>query len=576
MKRLIVDFFRNFKESVVNKAQTTAHFTTQCKQSVQIKLIAPSSYVLRKFFKQFGNNSSIHGVRYFTNKTLHWSERLWWIIGFVFTLWLCGLMIRDGWNYWNENPMTVKVGKRTQVSAIPFPAITICPLVKVLKHDLDRINAHMYMKESSSIEATQLSTLALFCPTLYRKYKSNVEFANESMYRMIEDLAPNQDYVIHSCRWQQNKVNCLEYISPVITDEGFCFTFNPLNSYDMYTEEVDAAMKRVTNIPKMSAWSLDNGYEVNSNGSEYPLRMFGSGQNNNLNMILSSDKQDNDFMCDSGQEGYIVMLDMPGESATRTQERIRFIAPQSESIKIRIEPKLTDTSNGLSNYKPAHRQCFYQSERQLRFFKIYTKYNCNMECIANFIQMECGCVKFNMPRDKNTKICGVKLRKCYGNAQFSFQGRTGRLFRAKCNCMEACTEIEYDLKIDQEPLFDENGGKGNYTRPQKTKLSIYFEDQTIETLTRVETYTYTDFLAICGGLLGLFLGISFLSIIEIVYYATLRVFWDIHLSRPETIEKSFNEKPFGENQMSENRVLFKVVSQPLPSVAYISQRTLHG
>lgn len=39
-----------------------------------------------------------------------------------------------------------------------------------------------------------------------------------------------------------------------------------------------------------------------------------------------------------------------------------------------------------------------------------------------------------------------------------------------------------------------------------------------------------DFLAICGGLLGLCLGISLLSIIELVYYSTLRLYWTIRRS----------------------------------------------
>ncbi|KAI8424535.1 hypothetical protein MSG28_002992 [Choristoneura fumiferana] len=38
---------------------------------------------------------------------------------------------------------------------------------------------------------------------------------------------------------------------------------------------------------------------------------------------------------------------------------------------------------------------------------------------------------------------------------------------------------------------------------------------------RSELFGLTDFLANCGGLLGLFLGFSFLSLIEIFYFCTL-------------------------------------------------------
>lgn len=39
----------------------------------------------------------------------------------------------------------------------------------------------------------------------------------------------------------------------------------------------------------------------------------------------------------------------------------------------------------------------------------------------------------------------------------------------------------------------------------------------------METSTLADFIASFGGLLGLFMGISVLSIFEIVYYFTLRL-----------------------------------------------------
>lgn len=47
------------------------------------------------------------------------------------------------------------------------------------------------------------------------------------------------------------------------------------------------------------------------------------------------------------------------------------------------------------------------------------------------------------------------------------------------------------------------------------------------TLRREEQYTITDFLAVCGGLLGLCLGISVLSIIECLYFFTLRMYWSL-------------------------------------------------
>lgn len=131
-------------------------------------------------------------------------------------------------------------------------------------------------------------------------------------------------------------------------------------------------------------------------------------------------------------------------------------------------------------------------------------------------------------------------------------------FRAKCNCLPACTAIEYianidHIKFDADALNGIRGFQLNdsmyicinsevnlnfvliffsgHFRSRQTRLSIFFQDNKVETTTRMEMYTFADFLAICGGLLGLFLGVSALSIVELLYYITLRLFWSIRHSR---------------------------------------------
>jgi amiloride-sensitive sodium channel len=43
-------------------------------------------------------------------------------------------------------------------------------------------------------------------------------------------------------------------------------------------------------------------------------------------------------------------------------------------------------------------------------------------------------------------------------------------------------------------------------------------------LERSEVFGIVDFIGNCGGLLGLFMGVSVLSIIEFIYYFTIRFF----------------------------------------------------
>lgn len=60
-----------------------------------------------------------------------------------------------------------------------------------------------------------------------------------------------------------------------------------------------------------------------------------------------------------------------------------------------------------------------------------------------------------------------------------------------------------------------------------TRVTLFFKEMQFITSERNELYGLTDFLANCGGLLGLFTGFSFLSIVEIIYFLSLRFIFNI-------------------------------------------------
>lgn len=64
-------------------------------------------------------------------------------------------------------------------------------------------------------------------------------------------------------------------------------------------------------------------------------------------------------------------------------------------------------------------------------------------------------------------------------------------------------------------------------RVQFTRVTLFFKEQQFITSERNELYGLTDFLANCGGLLGLFTGFSFLSTVEILYFISIRFICNI-------------------------------------------------
>lgn len=68
-------------------------------------------------------------------------------------------------------------------------------------------------------------------------------------------------------------------------------------------------------------------------------------------------------------------------------------------------------------------------------------------------------------------------------------------------------------------------------------MIVYFKESEFIAIKRSELYGDTEFLANCGGILGLFLGVSLLSFAEILYYCTLKPFvlwWNWRRLRKES------------------------------------------
>lgn len=162
----------------------------------------------------------------------------------------------------------------------------------------------------------------------------------------------------------------------------------------------------VKGSPNVSNWDFEIGYIGGSTDEEFPYRVVDSGRESSVDVALKVNDRDFEYQCRGIDQGFNVILTTPGDVLKMSRNTFRL--PLLEDAIIMIRPRIIVNSRGLRNLKPNQRQCYYVHERQLRFYRNYTQSNCYDECLSNFTRIECGCVKFSLPRDyQSPKISQV-------------------------------------------------------------------------------------------------------------------------------------------------------------------------
>lgn len=180
------------------------------------------------------------------------------------------------------------------------------------------------------------------------------------------------------------------------------FSKNEWEFRRIYFFSMAPEMLTIVDRPNISDWSLENGYIDVANKSSYPIHVYSSQKHVELLFDLRAEDIDVEYICKTLVPGFKIFLHTPGDVLKSSDVSIR--VPFSEEVHISITPRMITTAKGLRKYEPSQRQCYFNSERHLRFFKFYSPENCETECLANYTVQECRCVKFSMPSNRHPDI----------------------------------------------------------------------------------------------------------------------------------------------------------------------------
>ena len=357
-------------------------------------------------------------------------------------------MIIQTYDKWEKSPVILTFDEKPiPTSTIPFPAVTICPELK-FKHELFNFTD---FHEGKTLKQIRLeNALHSICPlTSTSKYTSDINVTDD-----LRSIAIPFNEVFTSCLYQSTTIYCHKIFYEVITDEGICYSFNMLNHKDMLNDIIDESLKYPKHDKNADSWTLQDGY-TDMSSTVYPERVLGSGLSMSLEIWLKMRKRDMEFKCKGFSNGFRLFLHSPSEVPRFSKDY--YPIPMKKTIQFSVNPEVIKTSDGLRNYKPEIRQCHYDVEKPLKFFKVYTQSNCELECLSNFTQRHCDCVKLGQPHDHGTRMCTKLKEVCYTEAEsFWTNGSLNQnLIVNDCDCLPSCTSLEYTAEISQSDFYHE-------------------------------------------------------------------------------------------------------------------------
>lgn len=410
--------------------------------------------------------SSLHGVKYIGNSKYSKIVRIFWLFVFIFSMAGFTYYASQVYNKWFIDPDIVITTKLQNVREIPFPAFTVCPLRKLRKEFLnfEQIKANkmsLTTEERKYLEGLLQLQVENYNWPNFDEFIVNATLESSKIIDMVKTTSYDINEALFKCFDRELiPADCNEKYQKVLTSEGYCFTYNSQDYHAIFNENVLHEDFDGYKNEKFSNWNPTHRYPTTS-VDEYPVRILGTS--NGFDVALVVDVNDNNI---SGE--IRLAFHLPNE-IVGSVSKVKYLNYNDDNqLVLNVREQRVDEN--LRRYRPEKRQCYFDNERKLQFYRQYTKDNCFNECLINYTLNTCGCVKFSMLRRKDTQICNVTKLQCYLNALSDWPNNDEASATSEfpCNCLPPCNAIYYDLlRLDVFDTYE------SYTRLNFKNTSKY-------------------------------------------------------------------------------------------------------
>ena len=433
-----------------------------------------------KKFMKYVESTTAHGVARVFGRGKSIIRRLFWAVVFLGAMVGCLYNVSDRIRFLVGNPTSTTI-QLVREESLTFPAVTICNLNTV---------------KSDFLQARGLAdgfrTLNLFDPNDPSFQPECDSLINDSLID-AEGLSFSEiqyegrqraDEFILDCRFLGRRCSATEDFIPVFTQLGYCYTFNS-----------------------------------GRNGTTAQIT-DGTGPRSGLQVILNIEQYQYVFSpsFDAGVKVSIHTQDQPPQ-------------PNDSGIGVPVGRNAFITLKERKVNDQTCRNCKLQSENTdfnfLREEYNYSVAACLVDCFFSNLTEYCGC------RETGNELLPdssrfVSYPRCTIDDTCCLLEQYYR--PASCNCVSACEYTTYDISTSYSAFparnllqsliellnetFMELPTDVSFYEDNFLSVSVYFESLNVEVQATQSAYGAVALLSDIGGQLGLFLGVSVISVME--------------------------------------------------------------
>ncbi|KAI5714322.1 hypothetical protein M8J76_015121 [Diaphorina citri] len=453
-----------------------------------------------------GSCNTVHGMKFVRNPDLPLGHRILWlsllllaVVGVIFG----GLEI---WSAYSQSVTATTIHTTMyQYANTGFPSVTLCQASRI---DWDRVEQLNLSSYSTEVQADIHRLLKVLSTLKFGQFNDLHRVRRLKHFEQLNQLDLN-DLLYntqHSCAdifadlqcwWRTTFLNCCDIFEPQKSLYGYCLAFN----------------SDVSEISKEASlhYGLEDSrsYWLDATLTPRPRRAANHGPWSGLRFtieLIITDPSNHPF-----ESGIFIPVNTLGD--------------------VSIWGDAIQTSARVSELSRTKRTCLFAWD-ETKLSRGYLRENCKVHCIQDAMLTHCGCVPhflfYILDEEKeHLPACNVEGMLCLAKHRDYFNNfLPERPRQAKselrhdevgiyCDCPDNCKSQNYISKL----VISKDAQS-----PSQLVLDIHYETPHCILYETDIIFGFLDALVAYGGIAGLFLGASVLSLMEIGFEIVLQVF----------------------------------------------------